>query len=85
MEQVIGNTKYQYNHPRKRKTKIQVGQIRWANHPLFKDLIRVEVLKLYENSAMVKIIVCKNAIDDAKQLELRDLTTVRYKDFSREL
>lgn len=64
------------------KEGIKLGDICRANSEMFSGWIRCEVLKFYENSAMVKIIACRNPQDDAVQHELDDVVVVRIKDLT---
>lgn len=79
MEQITGNGKYQYNHAKKKQAKFKVGDVCYATHEKFVGLMRVEILKCNENSAMVKIIVCAKEQDEKEQSKLNDITIIPYK------
>lgn len=61
---------------------LKLGDICLAKSEMFSDWIRCEVLKFYENSAMVKIIACRNPQDDEVQHELDDVAIVRIRDLT---
>lgn len=61
---------------------LKAGDICRAKSELFSGWLRCEVVKLYQNAAMVKIIACRNPQDDAVQHELDDVAIVRIKDLT---
>lgn len=63
-----------------KKKGIKIGDICRAKSEMFSSWIRCEVVKFYDNSALVKIISCRNPQDDATQYELGDVAIVRIKD-----
>lgn len=65
-----------------KKKGIKLGDICRAKSEMFSGWLRCEVVKLYQNSAMVKIIACRNPQDDAVQHELNDVAVVRIKDLT---
>lgn len=64
---------------RTRKTNIQVGGAYWCKIEGYTDVVKAECVKVYYNSAMVKIIVCRNEKDDLKQRKRNDVAIVRLK------
>lgn len=68
--------------PVNEKSGIKVGDICRAKSEMFQSWIRCEVVRFYENSAMVKIISCRNPEDDAMQYELDDIAIVSIKDLT---
>lgn len=65
-----------------KKKGIKLGDICRAKSEMFSGWLRCEVVKLYQNAAMVKIIACRNPQDDAVQHELDDVAVVRIKDLT---
>ncbi|MEL5938003.1 hypothetical protein WN865_00215 [Tetragenococcus halophilus] len=65
-----------------KKKGIKLGDICRANSEMFSGWIRCEVLKFYENSAMVKIISCRNPQDDEMQYYLGDVAIVKIRDLT---
>ena len=61
---------------------LKLGDICLAKSEMFSGWLRCEVVKLYQNAAMVKIIACRNPQDDAVQHELDDVAVVRIKDLT---
>ncbi|MCO8288288.1 hypothetical protein [Tetragenococcus halophilus] len=61
---------------------LKLGDICRAKSEMFSGWLRCEVVKLYQNAAMVKIIACRNPQDDAVQHELDDVAVVRIKDLT---
>lgn len=71
--------------PTKRITErngIKVGDVCRAKSEMFSSWIRCEVVKIYQNAAMVKIISCRNPQDDEAQHELNDVAVVRIRDLT---
>lgn len=64
------------------KQGIKVGDICRAKSEMFSGWLRCEVVKLYQNAAMVKIIACRNPQDDVVQHELDDVAVVRIRDLT---
>lgn len=61
---------------------LKLGDICRAKSEMFSGWLRCEVVKLYQNAAMVKIIACRNPQDDAVQHDLDDIVVVRIKDLT---
>ena len=61
---------------------LKLGDICRAKSEMFSGWLRCEVVKLYQNAAMVKIIACRNPQDDAVQHELDDVVVVRIEDLT---
>ncbi|BAK94171.1 hypothetical protein [Tetragenococcus halophilus] len=64
------------------KQGIKVGDACRAKSEMFSGWLRCEVVKLYQNAAMVKIIACRNPQDDVVQHELDDVAIVRIRDLT---
>lgn len=61
------------------KSNVKVGGIYWCSVKPFQGKIRAECLTIYDNSALVKIIVCEKEADEALQVQLNHLTVVSFK------
>lgn len=64
---------------RKRNTHIKVGKAYWCRIEGFAGQVKAECIKIYYNSALVKIIVCQSPEDDIKQRKLNDKVIVALK------
>lgn len=64
---------------KKTKSSVREGETYWCLSQMFQGIFRAECLKVYDHSALVKIIVCEQETDEDLQLQLNHVTVVSFK------